>query len=60
MIGGLAEPLRPWLADDVVERIAPVLAPPEIGAVHFAMHQHSQFSARPADAGAYDLAKVKP
>ncbi|QYK00588.1 N-acetylglucosamine kinase [Shewanella psychrotolerans] len=36
MIGGLAEPLAPWLDKDVVARISPVIAPPEMGAAYYA------------------------
>ncbi|WP_394200173.1 N-acetylglucosamine kinase [Shewanella waksmanii] len=36
MIGGLAEPLAPWLDKDVVAKLSPTLAPPELGATYFA------------------------
>lgn len=39
MIGGLAEPLAPWLDSDVVANIAPVIAPPEFGAAYYARQQ---------------------
>lgn len=39
MIGGLAEPLAPWLAKDVVAKMSPILAPPELGATYFARQQ---------------------
>ncbi|QSX30881.1 ATPase [Shewanella cyperi] len=42
MIGGLAEPLRPWLDGDVVARLSPTLAPPEYGAVLYARQQLTQ------------------
>ncbi|QBF81790.1 ATPase [Shewanella maritima] len=42
MIGGLAEPLKPWLDDDVASRVSAAIAPPEIGAVYFAMQQHAK------------------
>ncbi|QDF76115.1 MULTISPECIES: N-acetylglucosamine kinase [Shewanella] len=40
MIGGLAEPLAPWLDKGVVEKISPILAPPELGAAYFARQRH--------------------
>ncbi|MCL2913340.1 ATPase [Shewanella corallii] len=40
MIGGLAEPLQPWLDKDIAEALAPTLAPPEVGAALFAKHSH--------------------
>lgn len=40
MIGGLAEPLRPWLDKDIADVIATTLAPPEVGAALFARQQH--------------------
>ncbi|MBR9726708.1 N-acetylglucosamine kinase [Shewanella intestini] len=42
MIGGLAEPLMPWLDSDVSSKLAQSIAPPEIGAVYFAQQQHQQ------------------
>ncbi|MCE9678026.1 ATPase [Shewanella sp. AS1] len=36
MIGGLAEPLAPWLDKAVVNKISPVMAPPEMGACFYA------------------------
>ena len=42
MVGGLAEPMRKWLDDDVVERISPILAPPEAGAMYFALQQNNK------------------
>ena len=36
MIGGLAEPLAPWLDKDVIVKLSPTLAPPELGATYFA------------------------
>ena len=39
MIGGLAEPLAPWLDKDVVTKLSPTLAPPELGATYFARQQ---------------------
>ncbi|NMH64726.1 N-acetylglucosamine kinase [Shewanella salipaludis] len=44
MIGGLAEPLLPWLAEEVVARLAPTLAPPEIGAVYFATQEFNKLA----------------
>ncbi|MCG9696006.1 BadF/BadG/BcrA/BcrD ATPase family protein [Shewanella sp. Isolate11] len=41
MIGGLAEPLAPWLDKEVVERISPVIAPPELGACYFARQRYT-------------------
>ncbi|WP_299793883.1 N-acetylglucosamine kinase [uncultured Shewanella sp.] len=40
MIGGLAEPLTPWLGNDVLARLSPTLAPPELGAAYYARQQH--------------------
>jgi glucosamine kinase len=40
MIGGLAEPLAPWLDKEVVEKISPVIAPPEMGAVYYARQRY--------------------
>ncbi len=40
MIGGLAEPLAPWLDKEVVDRISPVIAPPEMGAYYFARQRY--------------------
>ncbi|QIR15187.1 N-acetylglucosamine kinase [Shewanella aestuarii] len=40
MIGGLAEPLLPWLDSDVASKISPSLSPPEFGACLFAQKQH--------------------
>ncbi|MBT1443499.1 ATPase [Shewanella sp. JM162201] len=45
MIGGLAEPLVKWLDADVVARLEPTLAAPEMGAVLFAIQQHAKQSA---------------
>ena len=42
MIGGLAEPLEAWLDKDVVQRLAPTLAPPEIGAIYFAEQEFTK------------------
>ncbi|MCG9730015.1 ATPase [Shewanella sp. Isolate13] len=42
MIGGLAEPLAPWLAEDVLAKLSPSLQPPEWGAAFFAKQQHSK------------------
>lgn len=39
MIGGLAEPLAPWLGKDVIAKLSPTLAPPELGATYFARQQ---------------------
>lgn len=39
LIGGLSEPLRRWLAADVVAMLSPALDPPELGSVRLAM-QH--------------------
>lgn len=39
MIGGLAEPLAPWLDKDVIARLSPALASPELGATYFAREQ---------------------
>lgn len=39
MIGGLAEPLLPWLDDDVANKVSPALSPPEFGACLFAQKQ---------------------
>jgi glucosamine kinase len=39
MIGGLAEPLLPWLDHEVVNRISPSISPPEYGAYLFAKKQ---------------------
>ena len=39
MIGGLAEPLAPWLDKRVVDKISPILAPPELGAAYYARQQ---------------------
>lgn len=36
MIGGLSEPLQPWLSKDVVQYINPAIHAPEMGAVLFA------------------------
>ena len=43
MIGGLAEPLEAWLDKDVVERLAPTLAPPELGAIYFAEQEFTKY-----------------
>ncbi|MGI2257728.1 N-acetylglucosamine kinase [Shewanella sp. GXUN23E] len=40
MIGGLAEPLRPWLAADIACSISATLAPPEYGAALYAKQCH--------------------
>lgn len=45
MIGGLAEPLAPWLDKDVVTKLSPTLAPPELGATYFA---RQQFGGKPS------------
>lgn len=45
MIGGLAEPLAKWLDKDVTARLEPTLAAPEMGAVLFAIQQHTKQSA---------------
>lgn len=42
MIGGLAEPLSPWLDKDVLDRMSPILQPPEWGAAFFAQQQHAK------------------
>lgn len=42
MIGGLAEPLAPWLAEDVIAKLSPSLQPPEWGAAFLAKQQHSK------------------
>ncbi|QYJ78061.1 N-acetylglucosamine kinase [Shewanella acanthi] len=42
MIGGLAEPLRPWLGTDVVAKISETLAPPELGAMYFAQQEFTK------------------
>jgi glucosamine kinase len=39
MIGGLVEPLYPWLDEDVARKISPSLSPPEFGAFLFAQKQ---------------------
>lgn len=39
MVGGLSEPLQKWLDADVIAQISPILAPPEAGAVYFALQQ---------------------
>lgn len=39
MIGGLAEPLTPWLAADVVARLSPPLATPDVGAIMYARRE---------------------
>lgn len=39
MIGGLAEPLAPWLGKDVIAKLSPTLAPPELGAAYYARQQ---------------------
>ncbi|WP_025823139.1 N-acetylglucosamine kinase [Shewanella marina] len=39
MIGGLAEPLKPWLADDVIKQLKPAINSPEMGAVYYAQQQ---------------------
>lgn len=39
MIGGLAEPLQPWLDKDVSSKLSESLFPPEIGAIYFAQQQ---------------------
>jgi glucosamine kinase len=44
MIGGLAEPLLPWLDKDVASKISPSLSPPEFGACLFAQKQHTSES----------------
>ncbi len=36
MIGGLAEPLNKWLAEDIAKRVESPIQPPEMGAVYFA------------------------
>lgn len=36
MIGGLVEPLLPWLSDEIQQRLAPPLEQPEMGAYYFA------------------------
>ncbi|WP_425416008.1 hypothetical protein [Pseudoalteromonas qingdaonensis] len=42
MIGGLAEPLQPWLDADIAARVAPPKQPPELGAVYFAQQSLAQ------------------
>ncbi|WP_153914119.1 N-acetylglucosamine kinase [Shewanella sp. TC10] len=42
MIGGLAEPLSPWLDDDVAARVELAMSPPEIGAILFARQEFAQ------------------
>ncbi|MCL1056995.1 ATPase [Shewanella gelidimarina] len=42
MIGGLAEPLAPWLDDDVTARMSPTLRPPEWGAAFYAQQEHAK------------------
>ncbi len=42
MIGGLAEPLAPWLDKDVIAKLSPTLAPPELGATYFARQKFSK------------------
>lgn len=42
MVGGLSEPMQKWLDKDVVARISPTLAPPEAGAMYFALQQHNK------------------
>ncbi|MGL4473414.1 MAG: N-acetylglucosamine kinase [Shewanella sp.] len=44
MIGGLAEPLRPFLAPQVSDAIKPILAAPEMGAVLYAQQSEQQVS----------------
>ncbi|UJF23104.1 N-acetylglucosamine kinase [Shewanella sp. OMA3-2] len=39
MIGGLAEPLLPWIDDDVASKVSPALSSPEFGACLFAQKQ---------------------
>ncbi|MCL1141875.1 N-acetylglucosamine kinase [Shewanella gaetbuli] len=39
MIGGLAEPLLPWLDEDVASKVSPSLSPPEFGACLYAQKQ---------------------
>ncbi|MCL1079460.1 ATPase [Parashewanella spongiae] len=39
IIGGLAEPLLPWLDDDIANQVQPALASPEVGAIYFAQQQ---------------------
>ncbi|QQX81521.1 ATPase [Shewanella sp. KX20019] len=46
MIGGLAEPLAPWLDDDVTARISPTLRPPEWGAAFYAQQQNAKKKAK--------------
>ena len=40
MIGGLAEPLRPWLAPQLSSQLSAPLGPPEAGALLYARHHH--------------------
>ena len=42
MIGGLAEPLAPWLAEDILAKVSPSLQPPEWGAAFFAQQQYTR------------------
>lgn len=42
MIGGLAEPLQAWLGADVVAKISETLAPPELGAMYFALQEFNK------------------
>ncbi|WP_105200450.1 MULTISPECIES: N-acetylglucosamine kinase [unclassified Pseudoalteromonas] len=42
MIGGLAEPLQPWLDADIAARVATPKQPPELGAVYFAQQSLAQ------------------
>lgn len=42
MVGGLSEPMQKWMDEDVVARISPILAPPEAGAMCYAVAQHEK------------------
>lgn len=42
MIGGLVEPLRPWLSEDVNAKVQAPLEQPEMGAIHFARDEQRQ------------------
>ncbi len=48
LIGGLAEYYLPVLNDDIAKKISPTLEQPEIGAVYFAIQNHSNKSIKSA------------
>ncbi|WP_163930628.1 N-acetylglucosamine kinase [Paraferrimonas sp. SM1919] len=39
MIGGVSEPITPWLGDDIKKQLQPCLSPPEMGAIFYAQRR---------------------